>query len=155
MGSLYKKKEVNMTRNVFGYNYPMGAENDPNAPWNERAQENEPREVEVEYSVILRKKVKVSTTDYTIDRWDETERDEDGFVIHCDGEDVDYSETDFLAEYKEQHETPKDLIIRLKAELMLLLRDKPGCVGAKDGTWERLIKECEQWVEEEEIVEQV
>lgn len=25
-----------MTRNVFGWNYPPGAENDPNAPWNEK-----------------------------------------------------------------------------------------------------------------------
>ena len=144
-----------MTRNVFGYNYPAGAENDPRAPWNEVTVVNEPREVEVEYSVVLRKKVTVTTTDYAVERWDEDERDEDGYLIRTKGEEVDFSETDFLAEYKEQHETPKDLIIRLKAELMLLLRDKPGCVGAKDGTWERLIKECEQWEEEEEICEEV
>ena len=144
-----------MTRNVFGYNYPAGAENDPRAPWNEVTVVNEPREVEVEYSVVLRKKVTVTTTDYAVERWDEDERDEDGYLIRTKGEEVDFSEKDFLAEYKEQHETPKDLIIRLKAELMLLLRDKPGCVGAKDGTWERLIKECEQWEEEEEICEEV
>lgn len=25
-----------MTRNVFGWHYPPGAENDPNAPWNQK-----------------------------------------------------------------------------------------------------------------------
>ena len=31
---------VHMTRNPFGWDYPAGAENDPNAPWNQTDNED-------------------------------------------------------------------------------------------------------------------
>lgn len=46
-----------------GY-YPMGAEHDPRAPWNER--ENEPVEVSVEVYEEVRRTVTVSVKDYTV-----------------------------------------------------------------------------------------
>ena len=85
-----------------GY-YPPGAEHDPNAPWNQ----SEPDAVtkEVEYSCTMRRTADVETTDYVPGTW---ERDEDGYVAVHD--DDDFSDTDWMSEFKNQNRTPMQLI---------------------------------------------
>lgn len=55
-------------------NYPPGAANDPNAPYNEPSVEE--REIEVTVCLIISKTVKVRVTDY---EYFEGEVDEDGY----------------------------------------------------------------------------
>ena len=79
-----------------GY-YPLGAEHDPNAPWN---QVNNPeREIEVTVSVTLSKTVKIKVSDYEIT----TGRDEDGEYF----EDIDYSNCDLKGAVEEQIVLPQ------------------------------------------------
>lgn len=92
---------------------------------------NNPIEVEVEYSVVLRKKTKVTTIDYT-----------------CEN-------ADRLKEYQTDHYTPTDLIMILRFEMERKLREHPDRVGAKDGTWQRIIDECKNWVSEDESVDNI
>ena len=78
-------------------NYPPGAANDPNAPYNQY--ENPEVEVEVTVSITLSKTVKVLVTDY--DLIDDV--DEDGAVFERD-----FSNTNFLAAVEEQVILPQD-----------------------------------------------
>lgn len=67
-----------------GY-YPMGAENDPNAPWNER--HNERKEFDVCVHQTLSKSDSVLSEDYI----ETAEKDEDGYFAS----DIDTSNIDF------------------------------------------------------------
>lgn len=95
-------------------NYPPGAANDPNAPYNQS--EPEGREIEVTVSITLSKTMKVTVTDY---EYFEGERDEDGYNPPS----YDYSNCDLEAAVKEQiylpHEAHKHLLepLKLKQDL--------------------------------------
>ena len=78
-------------------NYPPGAANDPNAPYNQY--ENPEVEVEVTVSITLSKTVKVLVTDYDII----DDVDEDGAFFERD-----FSNTNFLAAVEEQVILPQD-----------------------------------------------
>ena len=80
-----------------GY-YPLGAEHDPNAPWNQ--EELPEREIEVTVSVTLSKTVKIKVSDYTIT---DSGKDEDGNYF----EDVDYSDYDLKGAVEEQITLPQ------------------------------------------------
>lgn len=54
------------------YNYPVGAEYDPKAPWNQV--DPEPRKIKVTVSITLSKTLEVEISDYTT----EEEVDEEG-----------------------------------------------------------------------------
>lgn len=134
-------------------NYPPGV-NDytEDAPWNQYDQDE--IECDAEYSVILRKKTFITTTDYIKEKWDECESDEEGNLVRYGGEEIHYDNVEWLKEYKKDHLTPLQLIARLKSELQRMLEQEPQAVGAKNGTWEYLIQECEDWEDEEEDCEQ-
>ena len=51
------------------YDYPVGADNDPEAPWNEKS--NKPKKVEVTVSITLSKTVEVEVDDYTTEETNE------------------------------------------------------------------------------------
>lgn len=77
--------------------YPLGAKNDPRAPWNE--EENPEVEIDVTVSVTLSKTVTVKVRDYDIvDNSDETGKD---FYL-------DFSGTNLLAAVEEQIVLPQD-----------------------------------------------
>ena len=80
-------------------NYPPGAANDPNAPYNQV--EPEEREIEVTISITLSKTVKVVVTDY---EYFEGERDEDGYNPPS----YDYSNCDLEKAVKEQIYLPNE-----------------------------------------------
>lgn len=79
--------------------YPVGAANDPRAPYNEV--ENPEIELDVLVSVTLSKVVKVKVKDYDIV---EQGVDEDGHY-YCD---MDFSDTNLLAAVEEQVVLPQD-----------------------------------------------
>ena len=81
-----------------GDNYPLGAEHDPRAPYNQK--ENEDKEIEVDITLTLRKTAKILTSDYDIT---DCGKDEDGEYF----EEIDYSNCDLVKEVKEQVELPK------------------------------------------------
>lgn len=112
-------------------------------------------EVKVEYSVVLRKKTKVTTIDYTLSNWEQIECDVDGRVTRIGGTEITYENADLLKEYKTDHYTPTDLIMILRFEMERKLREHPDRVGAKDGTWQRIIDECKNWVSEDESVDNI
>ena len=79
-----------------GY-YPMGAEFDKNAPYNQV--DSEPIEIEVTVSVTMSKTVKVKVNDYI----DEIEEDETGKYRN-----IDFSVCDLDTAVKEQVYLPQD-----------------------------------------------
>lgn len=81
-----------------GY-YPVGAEYDPKAPWNQV--EPEPRKIEVTVSITLSKTVEVEVTDYIA----EEDSDEDGYhgIIY------DYSECDLEQAVRDQITLPNSV----------------------------------------------
>lgn len=80
-------------------NYPLGANFDSNAPWNQ--DENPEVEVEVTVNLALHKTVKVKVKDYDIA---DEGKDEDGNPYY----DLDFSETNFRAAVEEQIILPQD-----------------------------------------------
>ena len=80
-------------------NVPIGAEYDPNAPWNQV--DPEPRKVEVTVSITLSKTVEVEVTDYIA----EEDYDEDGY----NGINYDYSECDLEQAVRDQVTLPNSV----------------------------------------------
>lgn len=126
-------------------NYPPGAANDPNAPYNQR--ENDPIEVEVDYSISLFKPAVVETTNYETEEWEDY--DFDGVEYSHNGG-VDYipTESDFRDEYNEQHMTPVQLIDRFKS-ILEKLRDGEE-IKLEKGEIKYLIEECSDWEEQDD-----
>lgn len=125
-------------------NYPPGAANDPNAPWNEK--ETPEREFEVCITQTLSKTVKVTTNNYIPDGG----VDEDGHYYF----DADTSDTNWKEVYKDSHYTPLELIEKFRDFLKSTLQDQLGGT-LKYAHRIMLIEECENWIEDEtEIVEE-
>ena len=98
------KKKKKMTES--GY-YPLGAEHDPNAPWNQV--DNPEREIEVTVSITLSKTVKIKVSDYEII---DSGKDEDGEYF----EDIDYSNCDLKGAVEEQSALPQNAYIYVKSK---------------------------------------
>lgn len=92
-------------------NYPPGAANDPNAPYNQV--DPEEMEIEVTVSITLSKTVKIAVTDY---EYFEGERDEDGCSIPPS---YDYSNCNLKEAVEQQvylpHEAFKHLAVGHRA----------------------------------------
>ena len=112
--------------------YPMGAEFDPHAPYNEV--EIPEREFDATVSSSLSKSTTVESKDYLIDE------DPDGSYI-------DTSEIRWFEEYSEQHYTPIQLIEMYKKELEEKKKFLSNPYQIKQ--IEKIIAECEGWVEDE------
>ena len=80
-------------------NVPIGADNDPNAPWNQG--DNPEKEVEVTVSITLSKTVKIKVSDYTVL---DSDKDENGEYF----EDISYSDCDLRSEVERQVILPQD-----------------------------------------------
>lgn len=125
-----------------GY-YPPGAEFDPRAPWNESGPPDE-RTFDVCISQSLSRSTQVTTSDYSI----EVAEDEDGRFNN-----IDTSETDWRAAYKEERMTPLGLIGEFKSFLEKTLPD-PVVFPKEYKKAKYLIEECEGWVEDDlEVIE--
>lgn len=130
-----------------GY-YPPGAEDDPRAPWNQS--DPDPVSQDIEYSCTMRRTANVETTDY-VPGTVEKEWDGEGYVAVRDGD--DFSDTDWLGEYKEQYRTPLQLIELLRETAKELAE---GNIPEKRASfWRSVIEECEGWELEDEDTETV
>lgn len=127
-----------------GY-YPPGAEHDPNAPYNQS--DPDPVEKEVNYSCTMQRAATVETTDYAPGY---RERDEDGYAVH---EGDDFSDTDWLTEFKEQYRNPAALIEILRETAALLADGKMPDKPAK--YWREVATDCEAWEIDEEYAEEI
>lgn len=79
-------------------NVPIGADNDPDAPWNQ--EDPKPRTIEVTVSITLSKTVEIEVDDYTT----EEEVDEDGnHNVY-----YDYSECNLEQAVRDQVPLPTD-----------------------------------------------
>lgn len=133
-------------------NYPAGAANDPRAPYNQIDIEEEVREVE--YSCVMRRIAEIGTFDYigggTCKEWD------DGRWIAVT-ENPDFSNTDWLSEWKNSEYTPAELIAKLKEISETLAKgempQRPK--ESRKNYWNVLAKACEGWEQEDEYAEQI
>ena len=125
-------------------NYPAGAANDPNAPWNDISPVFE--EFQVTISQTLSKTVTVNTNDY-IPGNVYTEREWDGesycTITHQDSPDT--SNTNWKKAYEEEHATPLYLINMFKA----ILEDNMNIENMREERRQYLIKECSSWIEDD------
>jgi hypothetical protein len=99
-------------------NYPMGAAQDPSAPWNQ----SEPEEVEVEVAVSysLSRSYTISTNDYNPEVEDDYDEDEDD-VFHRTVVVPDFTDTNFNQAFLD---SDKLGIPQLLSELQDLVKEK-------------------------------
>ena len=132
--------------------YPAGAENDPNAPYNQVTPD--PVNVDVEACYTLTRKAVVSTINYEAEDWDDWDCS-DGEVRHIGGTDYDFSNTNFIDEFENDFHTPLELFeelkIRVESELELI-PDKSTLTAKR---LQRLLKSCENWSIEDKWSEQI
>jgi len=125
-----------------GY-YPLGAEHDPHAPWNER--EIPEREFNVVCSQTLSKNVTVITDSYI--PGDKGIDYEDGIAEGWSDPD-DTSNTNWAEEYHDNgYHTPLQLLELFKQFLEENKRN--GLVFKSPKFTEDIIEECKDWVEDE------
>ena len=133
-----------------GY-YPLGAEHDPNAPYNQVDLPEMEFKVTATFSVD--KEVTVRTSDYV------TEEDWDDDMGKC--ESIDTSDTNWIAAYQEQHESIEDLLCAFKEllneHITTMINDMQCHIEIDKARLKRfqyLKSECEGWVTHDfEVVE--
>lgn len=145
-------KQQPLKNNKTMSNYPAGAEHDPRAPYNQSEPEEEVRDVE--FSCILRKTAEVGTTNYigggTYPEWDG-----DRYVAAT--ENPDFSNTDWVEEWKNCESTPLFLIEKLKEISLALAEGKmpERPKNSRKSYWKELAKSCEGWEEEDAECEMI
>ena len=131
-------------------NYPPGvSDSTPGAPWNEPG-DNDPIEVDVEYSVVMMRNATIETKDYDVEKWDECERDDEGYLVGVSGETYTYDNVDWRSEYANQHMSPIELIGELEEICEELLRDE---LKINRERLKYLLEECKDWDCDEENVD--
>lgn len=123
-------------------NYPLGAANDPNAPWNQV----DPVELDVRVSAsnTLSRQATIAVTDYT----SEVDYDDDGHPFNS----IDFSSCNFKEGFESSYYSVKELLEQFSIEV-----EKLNSVGLTDEglrRLNRLAREAETWEEDEfEVVE--
>ena len=132
-------------------NYPLGAADNPDAPYNQS--DPEPVKVAVCISQSLSRSATIEVTDYTAEKWEEVDVDVDGpYVIS--GMDYDFSDSDLKGAYEEQEYTIPQLLDYLKA---YLIEDIAGCPdnSGRKKELQHILECCKGWdVDETEVVEE-
>ena len=126
-----------------GY-YPAGAQYDSSAPYNQT--DPEAVEKDINYSCNICRDATVETTDY---KSGPCEKDEDGFVSFYD----DFSETDWVAAFKDTCRTPLQLIEILRDTAKLLSEGKMPEKSAE--YWRNVLADCDGWEIEEEYADEI
>lgn len=118
-------------RDNFMGNYPPGAANDPNAPWNEKDLPEKLFDILV--SCSLSKELSVYSEDYD--------------PYGCNGAGLLDSP---IEDYKKHHYTIQELLNILKE----VATDK---LAKKEDTskWKQILEDCDDWTVDEEVAEQV
>ena len=127
-------------------NYPLGADNDPRAPWNQ----SKPSEMEIEVwaSNTLSRKAYVLVDDYKVLPPD-SERDEDGNITHSHN--IDFSECNLKEAYRKQYYTIKEVLAALQEVTESI--NEHGLNDTNLRRLNRLARENNYWtVDEEEVI---
>lgn len=103
-----------------GY-YPPGTEFDPNSPWNASNSKNNEVDVEVCISTTLSKNTTITATNVIVEEWEEREVNDEGSIDRYTGTDYDFSECNFIEDYKGDEFTIPELLNILK---QYVLEDK-------------------------------
>lgn len=110
--------------------YPMGAYDDPNAPYNEVSYPERDFDVEVTETVL--RKTYITSDNYNL--WYD---DEDGSTT------VDTDPVEFYDDYQSQHWSIVELVDHMKA---MLEKWKPAEMSRKDKKeYKRILEEAEGW----------
>lgn len=131
-------------RRESGY-YPPGAEFDPNAPWNQS--EPEEREFDCLCSQTLSKTVEILSSDYT----EEVEEEYDDEGRKCRDVAIGTENINWEEEYHaNDYHTPLQLLELFKKYLEDEINGTQNMPHSKKHL-EGLVKECEDWTEDEVI----
>ena len=137
-----------MTEN--GY-YPLGAEHNPNAPYNQV--KHEKVEVEVVISQTLSRSTKILITDYIAREYENIEPDDESGFYRTREIEYDFSDSDLKGAYEEQEYTIPELLDYLKAYLITDINECSKESG-KRKKLQHILNCCEGWeVDETEVVE--
>ena len=131
-----------------GY-YPMGAANDPDAPYNQGSPNSE-REFRCLVTYTMYKYDTITSDEYR----DFREMDEDGFYCSY----TDTSDINFKREWREQTYTPFELMVffceMLRAEIdKLQMHDDDHETCMKLRQYKNYLRDAEGWIEDEYEVE--
>lgn len=102
-------------------NYPPGAANDPNAPYNQPA-DPDPVDVDVCASYSLSKSFNISVANYIPEAWEDWDTGDEGEVIHTGGIDPNFEDTNFEEEF--DNDSTVYGIPDLLDELVTLIEEK-------------------------------
>ena len=132
--------------------YPIGAEHDPNAPYNQV--EPEKVEVEVVISQTLSRSTKILITDYIAREYENIEPDDEGGFYRTREIEYDFSDSDLKGVYKEQEYTIPELLDYLKAYLIADINECSKESG-KRKKLQHILNCCEGWkVDETEVIKE-
>lgn len=139
-------------------NYPPGAANDPNAPYNEI--EVPEKEFDVTISMSLSKTVSCLTNDYIpgASGVDYEPDDEGGYCACGWQDDDDTSNTDWCKAYCDNHKTIPELLEELKKYIQKDLDNLANNDTKVDKAFHErrlkwLLEECDDWTVDEEDYE--
>jgi hypothetical protein len=130
--------------NVFGWDYPAGAENDPKAPWNEPSDPDAVTK-EMEFICELRRRADVSTINYTPGAAEIIYEHGECDVVYAPD---DFSETDWVEEWHNNHFSPEELLSILSEIATNLAQNKTPKYTQKQLL--RIAEECKGWDVEDE-----
>ena len=132
--------------------YPIGAEHDPNAPYNQV--EPEKVEVEVVISQTLSRSTKILITDYIAREYENIEPDDEGGFYRTREIEYDFSDSDLKGVYEEQEYTIPELLDYLKAYLIADINECSKESG-KRKKLQHILNCCEGWkVDETEVIKE-
>ncbi len=133
-------------------NYPMGAEFDPNAPWNQ--EDTKPVDADVCVSYTLSKNCTIPVCDYIAEEWHEYEADDEGNTISTGGVDYDFSNSNLNEAFLDNEFTIPELL-ELLANICdnhiesLSLKEQDSEVKTRMKRWKNIKKSCNGWVVDE------
>lgn len=125
--------------------YPTGAGFDNSAPWN--VADPDAEVADICFACSMSRTAATSTTDYV---QGEAYRDEDG--VPC--RDIDFSSTDWLAEWRHQHLTPIQLIAILQS-IASSLASGAGAPRKSAAEWAVIAAECRGWETDDEYTSEI
>lgn len=122
---------------MYGYdNYPQGAANDPNAPWNEY--EPSDKDFFVWVTPHIQKCTTITTNDYV----ETVEEDEDGYY-----DDIDTSKTDWDKHYNDQEVNILAMLDKLKEYVEKDIEQLKAHGKRIPYELRNLLKSCQGWEE--------
>ena len=109
----------------------------------------DPIEVEVCVSTTLSRVCTIETSDYIEERWEDSEADEDGYVVTTGGIDYDFRYCDFKKDYQDQEYSVVELLNLLKDVAEDMLKGTYGPLNPIDKNKWTVVRNSCDWVEDE------